>query len=191
MEQLALLNIIRTDTTYRFRLDLPNSSGPPECTTELTAELSERLRRALQSISQNLQALEIKSQIRRGGVNDTLLSLGRLLFEALVPSPIQESLRHLDTPLLISTNTPEIPWELLYDSKTLPGHFLCQHVSIGRQLHTGRNTTTHRLPLSERSGVDTSLHKARKMGRREAQGLSVMFLVNPTSEHALAEEEVA
>jgi ATP-dependent Clp protease ATP-binding subunit ClpC len=192
MEQLALLNIIRTDTTYRFRLDLPDGSGPPECTTELTTELSERLRRALQSVSQNMQASEIKSQVRRGGANDTLLSLGRLLFDALVPSPIQEALRHLDTPLLINTNTPEIPWELLYDSKTSPGHFLCQHMSIGRQLHSGRNTTTtQRLPLSERSGADTSLHKARKMGRREAQGLSVLFLVNPTSERSLAEEEVA
>ena len=192
MEQLALLNIIRTDTTFRFRLDLVDGSAPLEYTTELTAESSERLRRSLQTASQQMQTSEIKTQMRRGGANDTVLSLGRFLFDTLVPSPIQESLRYLDTSLLISTNTPEIPWELLYDSKTSPGHYLCQHVSVGRQLHSGRNSTAmNRQPLSDRLSVDTSLHKARKMGRREAQGLSVLFLVNPTNERSLAEEEVA
>ncbi len=192
MEQLALLNIIRTDTTFRFRLDLVDGSAPSEYITELTKELSERLRRSLQAVSQQMQTSEIKTQMRRSGANDTVISLGRFLFETLVPSPIQEFLRHLDTPLLVSTNTPEIPWELLYDSKTSPGHFLCQHVSVGRQLHSGRNSTlTNRPPLSDRLSGDTSLHKARKLGRREAQGLSVLFLVNPTNERSLAEEEVA
>src|SRR5713226_10315756 len=193
MEQLAQLNITRTDAAYRFRLDLPDGSGTKEYTTDITTELSERLRRALQAASQHMQTSENKTQAKRGGTNDSLLLLGRLLFDALVPSPIQEVLHLLDTPLLVSTNTPEIPWELLYDSKPSPGHFLCQHLSIGRQVHSGRNTTTttHRTPLSERLSVDTTLHKARKMGRREAQGLSVLFLINPTSERSLAEEEVA
>jgi ATP-dependent Clp protease ATP-binding subunit ClpA/CHAT domain-containing protein len=195
MEKLAQLSINRTDTTYRFRLNLPDGpgSGPPECITELTSELSERLRRALQSASQYMQASEMGTQFRRGGAYDTLLSLGRVLFDALVPSPIQEALRHLDTPLLITTNTPDIPWELLYDSKPPPGHFLCQHISMGRQLQSSHTTKTQHLSLSDRLSPETSLHKSRKMGpgRREAQGLSVLFLVNPTSEHVLAEEEVA
>src|SRR5256886_14901884 len=66
-------------------------------------------------------------------------------------------------------------------------------MSLGRELHSGRNTrkSTQRSPLSERLSVDTTLHKARKIGRRETQGLSVLFLINPTSERSLAEEEVA
>ncbi len=193
MEQLAQLHITRTDTVYRFRLDLPEGSGTKEYMTDITPELSERLRRALQAASQQMQTPENKIQAKRGGTNDSLLVLGRQLFDALVPSPIQEVLHHLDIPLLISTNTPEIPWELLYDSKPSPGRFLCQQLSIGRQSLTGRNTasTTQRSPLSERLSVDTTLHKARKMGRREVQGLSVLFLINPTSERSLAEEEVA
>jgi len=192
MEQLALLNITRTDTVYRFRLDLPDNqdTSPLECVTELTTELSERLRRALQSASQHIQTAETKTQLRRNGANDNLFSLGRLLFDTLIPTSIQEALRNLDTPLLISTNTPDIPWELLYDSKSTPGYFLCQHMSISRQLHNGREMA-QRVPLSERSNVETTLHKSRKIGRREAQGLSVLFLVNPTSERSLAEEEVA
>ena len=193
MEQLAQLHIIRTDAAYRFRLDLPDGSSTKEYTTDITTELSERLRRALQAASQHMQPPENKNQTKRSGINDSFHVLGRLLFETLVPSAIQEVLHHLDVPLLISTNTPEIPWELLYDSKPSPGHFLCQHLSIGRQVDSGRNTTStkHRPPLSDRLSVDTTLHKARRIGRRETQGLSVLFLINPTGEHSLAEEEVA
>src|SRR5204863_5876245 len=43
--------------------------------------------------------------------------------------------------------------------------------------------STHHLPLPERS--------SRKVGRRETQGLSVLFLVNPTGDRPVAEEEVA
>src|SRR5258708_12088798 len=163
MEQLALLNIIRTDTTYRFHFDLTDS--PAEYVTELTADVNERLRRALQSAAQYMQMLETKTQARRGGTIDSLFSLGRLLFDSLLPSSIQEALRHLDIPLLINANTPEIPWELLYDNKA--GYFLCQHASLGRQLNTGRNPPPHRITLSPRPPPHTLLHKPRKPHRRE------------------------
>ncbi|HKV01559.1 MAG TPA: hypothetical protein VJQ26_05510, partial [Ktedonobacteraceae bacterium] len=108
MEQLALLIINRTDRTYRFHLDLPDgpAAGPPEYIIELTADLNERLRRALQSASQYMQTLETKIQVKRGGTIDSLFSLGRLLFDSLLPSSIQEALHHLDIPLLINANTP-------------------------------------------------------------------------------------
>ncbi|MGZ3618221.1 MAG: AAA family ATPase, partial [Ktedonobacteraceae bacterium] len=193
MEQLAQLLIVRTDAAYRFRLDLPDGGGTKEYTTEITPELSERLRRALLATSQYIQPSENRNQVKRSGINDAAHVLGRLLFDSFVPSAIQEVLRNLDLPLLINANTPEIPWELLYDSKASPDYFLCQRLSVGRQVHTGHTLTsaTHRLPLSERMSVETTLHKARKLGRRDTQGLSVLFLINPTSERSLAEEEVA
>ena len=138
MEQLALLNIIRTETAYRFRLDLPESGhtqvlpgqAVQEYTTEITPEMSERLRRLLQAANQQMQqAVDLKVQ-RRGSASDTLLALGRYLFDNLLPSALQEQLRQLDAPLLLSTDTPDIPWELLYDNKSVPGRFLCQHVSL-------------------------------------------------------------
>jgi ATP-dependent Clp protease ATP-binding subunit ClpA/CHAT domain-containing protein len=192
MEQLAQLSIIRTDTRYRFRLDLPDSSGSgtQEYITELTTDIHERLHRALQSAAQQVQSAELKSQTRRGATNDGLLSLGRFLFDTLFPSPLQEALHRLDAPLLLNTNTPDIPWELLYDSKPSPGHFLCQHISISRQMN-GSRSTMQRLSLLDRANTDVSLHKTRKIGRREAQGLNVLFLVNPTNTRPLAEEEVA
>src|SRR3989440_12082386 len=192
MEQLALLHITRTDSVYRFRLEPPVGpvSGPLESSVELTTEQQERLRRALQSASQYMQSSDSKGQARRSGSSDALVSLGRFLFDTLLSSVIQESLRQLDTPLLLNTNTPDIPWELLYDSKPAPGHFLCQHMSSGRQANSQSNQT-QRLFQAERLSPETSLHKSRKPGRREAQGLTVLFLVNPTSECPIAEEEVA
>jgi hypothetical protein len=148
------------------------------------------LHRALQSAAQQVQSAELKPQTRRGATNDGLLSLGRFLFDTLFPSPLQEALHRLDAPLLLNTNTPDIPWELLYDSKPSPGHFLCQHISISRQMN-GSRSTMQRLSLLDRANTDVSLHKTRKIGRREAQGLNVLFLVNPTNTRPLAEEEVA
>ena len=193
MEQLAQLHIIRTDAAYRFRLDLPDGSGTKDYTTEITNELSERLRRALLTASQQLQSSENKNQAKRGGTNDAVHVLGRLLFDTFIPTAIQEVLRQLDIPLLINANTPEIPWELLFDSQSSHGHFLCQRLNVGRQVYSGQNTASsmRRSPLSERMNVDTTLHKARRSGRRETQGLSILFLINPTGERSLAEEEVA
>lgn len=198
MEQLALLSIIRTDTAYRFRLDLPENghtqmflaSGAPEHTTEVTPEMSERLRRLLQAATQQMQqAVEVRSQ-KRGSASDALQALGRYLFDTIVPANLQEELRQLDMPLSLSTNTPDIPWELLYDNKSVPGRFLCQHVNLGRQVALPRSPGTQRL-LNERSSETVNLHKTRKLGRRDSQGLSVLFLVNPTSDRSQAEEEVA
>ncbi len=207
MEQSALLTILRTETVYRFRLELPegSSQGDQEYSIDLTPEIRERLRRALQAAAQQMQAIEqamaqataqqmqaieqtmaladVKRQtMKTSANNDSLLNLGRFLFDHLLPTRIQEALRHLDTPLIINTNTPDIPWELLLDSKTKPGRFLCQHLSIGRQVAGGLDGAP-RLPVSERT--------TRKIGRREAQGLTVLFLVNPGGDRPVAEEEVA
>src|SRR5260370_7746458 len=152
MEQLALLNITCTDKVYRFRRDLPDNqdTSPLECVTELTTELSERLRRALQSASQHIQTAETKTQLRRNGANDNLFSLGRLLFDTLIPTSIQEALRNLDTPLLISTNTPDIPWHLLYNTNSTPADSVYHHMTIIRQFLNGPELP-QRFPLSEPS----------------------------------------
>ena len=192
MEQLSTLHILRSDATYRFRLESANgpTSGSLETTTELSAEQQERLRRLLLAASQYIQSGDVKGQARRSGSLDTFTNLGRFLFDTLLPSAIQEGLRHLDAPLLLNTNTPDIPWELLYDGKPAPGHFICQHMSIARQASNQRTQSLRPL-ANDRLSVDTGMHKSRKPGRRETQGLTALFLVNPTGECPAAEEEVA
>jgi ATP-dependent Clp protease ATP-binding subunit ClpA len=194
MEQAALLNIIRTENIYRFRLELPESTAQAqqEYVTELTVEMRERLRRALQAAAQYMQTIALtdvrRQTMKLGVINDAqLMTLGRLLFDTLLPLPLQDILTRLDTSLILNTNTPDIPWELLYEGNAKTGRFLCQHLNIGRQVMDGREGREaigiHRLPFPERI--------SRKGGRREAQGLSVLFLVNPTGDRPVAEEEIA
>lgn len=188
MEQPTQLTIIRTDTVYRFRLDHPEGQPQPtqEYITEVSSEVRERLRRALQAVTQQMQAVALadvrRQTMKLSVVNDASLNLGRFLFDTLLPPPIQEALRHLDTPLIFNTNTPEIPWELLFEGSAKSGRFLCQHLSMGRQVASGRDGSPH-LSMPDRS--------TRKVGRRETQGLTVLFLVNPTGDRPVAEEEVA
>jgi ATP-dependent Clp protease ATP-binding subunit ClpA/CHAT domain-containing protein len=198
MEQLSVLHISRLDASFRFRLESPDIPAPGfiDATGELPPEQQERMRRILQNTSQQMQAG--KNQSRRGGSSDALVSLGRFLFETVLPAPIQEGLRQIDTPLILDTNTPDIPWELLYDSKPAPGHFLCQHISMARQANSSQTSTLPavRSSYSERLSSETSIVKSRSSkqlpgGRREPQGLTILFLVNPTTTCPVAEEEVA
>src|SRR5712692_9115228 len=188
MEQPALLSIIRKDNQYRFRLDLPESPTPmgQEHVAELTPETRERLRRALQAATQQMQVVgstDLRNQTTKlGAVNDPLQALGRFLFDVLLPSPLQEALRHLDRTLILSAETPDIPWELLFDGGPKSGRYLSRHLSVGRQLGLSRDMA-QRAALPERP--------QRKGGKREPQTLSVLFLVNPTGECPRAEEEVA
>src|ERR1700736_1016266 len=114
MEQPVLLSIVKTDANYRFRLDLPEgpSAAGQEYSVDLTFESRERLRRSLQSASQSMQSLasaahsvpgfpDGKDQTTKlGVVNDALLSLGRFLFEVILPAPLQEAIRRLSSPLI-------------------------------------------------------------------------------------------
>jgi hypothetical protein len=187
MEQAAILSIIRTETTYRFRFDLPDGPVGQEHSTELTGELRERLRRALQAANQSMQpaaATDFKRQnVRVAPANDAVMALGRLLFESVLPAPIQDTLHLLESgALIIHTNTPDIPWELMVDSRTKRRLQLCQILSVGRTL---MRENAPRNPYSERTGA------MRKVGKRDNTGLSVLFMVNPTGERTAAEEEVA
>ncbi len=179
MEQPALLDIIRTETTYRFRLNLPDGPLGQEYSTELTPELRERFRRILQTATQSLQTIDVKRPAgKSAAVYDALSTLGRFLFDSIIPVPLQEPLRHFETALILHTNTPDIPWELLIDNNTRARRFLCQALSIGRINGQEHDVTQHPMPT-------------RKLSKRDTQGLSVLFLVNPTGERATAEEEVA
>jgi ATP-dependent Clp protease ATP-binding subunit ClpA len=187
MEQPALLRVIRTENLYRFRLDLPD--GPPgqEHCTELTTEVRERLHRVLKMASQSflsLPQIDLKRQPSKNGTtNDAVHALGRFLFDVLLPEPLQEVFRNLTTDaLMLSSNTPEIPWELMASTNELHRSYLCQNVSIGRMALQNRELS------SRTSFID---RPTRKPGKRDTQGLSVLFLVNPTGERPTAEEEVA
>ena len=186
MEQIAQLNITRNDSSYQFRLDLPEGPVGQEYRTELTPEIRERLRHALQAVTQavpHMALTELKRQTTKmSAVNDALLSLGRTLFDTILPDLLREEIRRLDAPLIIHTNTPDIPWELLYDGKPKQGgRYLCLVNSVGRLIYHDkvRDQSTAFLDRAKR-----------KFPKKDSQSLSILFLVNPTSERTSAEEEV-
>ena len=76
-------------------------------------EMRERLRRVLQAATQHMQTvamMDIKRQtMKLGAINDSMLNLGRFLFDTLLPPALQDALRRLDTGLIFNTNTPDIP----------------------------------------------------------------------------------
>jgi ATP-dependent Clp protease ATP-binding subunit ClpA/CHAT domain-containing protein len=184
MEQPAILSIFRTETSFRFRLDIPNGPVGQEYVTELSTELRERLRRVQQGATQSFQAVNTAELKRQATMNDAVFSLGRFLFDTLLPAPIQESLRRLDTStLILRTNTPDLPWELMIDGKK-SRQCLCQTLSIGRLILRNRESMQQRPSFSEHPAT-------RKANKRDNQGLCALFLVNPTGDRATAEEEVA
>src|SRR5205823_4988287 len=103
--------------------------------------------------------------------------------DTLLPVPIQESLRMLkSSALILRTNTPDIPWELMVDGNAKSKQCLSQHLSVGRLILRNRESM-HQRPFSE--------HSVRKANKRDNQGPCALFLVNPTGERPTAEEEVA
>ena len=66
------------------------------------------------------------------------VNIGRGLYNELLPTEdpdieeLRKALRELSTPLLISTDDPDIPWELLYDDED--GEFIGLKYDVGRSL---------------------------------------------------------
>src|SRR5260370_40636510 len=85
--------------------------------------------------------------------------------------------------LILRTNTPDIPWELMVDGNAKSKQCLSQALSIGRLILRNRESMQQRPSSSE--------HSVRKASKRDTQGLCALFLVNPTGERATAEEEGA
>ncbi|HEY4688702.1 MAG TPA: AAA family ATPase [Anaerolineae bacterium] len=154
------LDISRADNIYRFRLEQPEAGTAVRQST--SPPISKANQRSLR------QAIE---QATRGSYGSfTLEDLGRLMCSLLVPQDIQDFLRNLDAPLLISTDTPQMPWELLYDDTCQ--QFLGVRCSVARRLVT-------------------DLEVARPNATREfAEERSFLLVANPRGDLSGAEREV-
>lgn len=94
-------------------------------------------------------------------------SWGKMLYRSLLPEPIQDRIKNLKTPLLISTDDPTLPWELLHDGD----NFISLHLSIGRKLITQFEVGYRPQPSKEK--------------------LSFLIIANPTSNLEGADKEAA
>lgn len=131
MSKVAFLAITRVGDGFRFQRGKPES-GPaafaPE-TTSISKDDQEQLHRAIEQATRDPSG------------RYQLENLGGWMSRRLLPPQIQDFLRKLDTPLIISTDAPEIPWELCYDGRTQ--QFLGLRCAIGRQLVTATELQAH------------------------------------------------
>jgi hypothetical protein len=159
MSKAAFLAIARVGDGYRFQIGQPGS-GPAAHATRtksISKDDQESLRRKIEQAAHDPSS------------QHQLENLGGWMNRRLLPPEIQHFLRDLDTPLMISTDAPEIPWELCYDGRTK--QFLGLSCSVGRQLVMTAN-------LQARTETPSV----------EAQ--SFLLIGNPTGDLKAAEEEI-
>ena len=120
----VLLEISHFEDSYRFRLEQPEPATAVRQFTTPPISRSDQ-QRLHQAIGQATQ---------RGRAPFSLTELGRLMFNLLLPPEIQIFLRELDRPLLLSTDAPEMPWELFFDDTR--EQFLGCWCALGRRLIT-------------------------------------------------------
>jgi len=126
-EKLNILEVIHSADTFKYRIfaqDEP-SLGPTHriFSTKLSASV-------LQDICQRIDKVQPKNSPDKGGSDGQLKEIGALLYRSLLPAGLQQFLKTCGKHLLILTEEPEIPWELLYDGE----NFLGLKYSIGRCL---------------------------------------------------------
>ena len=169
MKPTAVLSIfhIKPDQ-YLFHLETPGAGlGRPEedtsrlfAATTLDTSLRSHLAEALESAVMNLRLFHASTwpPAQTSNSSDASLKrLGRLLFSLILPPVFQEALRHLParTPLILSTNDAELPWELFHDGET----FLMLKHPTSRQL--------------------LSTTRARKKAAPTHLGKTFLFVTNP------------
>jgi len=157
------LTILQHGATYHFtwqELGLAAVSGqvipssPPTLrlsTVQIDAQQQADLQQAIFAAAQIAQQLAALATIQTGrstGAMKALERLGRMMFSQLLPPDLQAELRRLPpgTPLVLSTNDTQLPWELLHDDQ----HFLALHLAPSRQLLTATAARRNLLHPHER-----------------------------------------
>ncbi|MFN8490884.1 MAG: CHAT domain-containing protein [Caldilineaceae bacterium] len=144
MPSLATLSILRLPDAYLFQFQPPNTRQPATCLaavqplppgpSALSQQIEETIRLLNRLIVQRQPRAMAKGspQPASNPEPDLLQSLGRLLYNQLLPPVIQQALHALPdgAPLLLMTNHAELPWELLHDGE----QFLAMKHPVGRQM---------------------------------------------------------
>lgn len=166
MQQTAILSIFKLAQAYYFHFLQPE---PQYSAAALVAVLpdadiiNQNLHGQLTGITRLLNQIASSNrnqQSRKIHTKDPFFSLGRLLYNQLLPAPIQQALQALPAgaPLLIATDAPELPWELAHDGE----NYLALKFNLGRQLLTNQ-------PL-------------RNTYARKKTGWSALLIGNPTDD---------
>ncbi len=138
MQPLTTLSVTRIGSgLYSFQLERPPDENSPFAAPFVPyaqVRVADDVVRLL--IDQVGAAIEAGGRRSQGGHALPFVDTGKALFDALLPSAtpgvrdLRDAVRSLATPLLLSTNDPDIPWELMHDGDG----FLGTKHSLGRSL---------------------------------------------------------
>jgi hypothetical protein len=120
---LTELRITREGHKLLFRID-QTRDGVPE-------QVGSSFEKPILAKSED-QLRDVLNQALTSGQGFSLEQLGSLLFSTLFPVEVQIFLRNYEGPLVLSTDVPEIPWELAYERDSR--QFLGLKFAVGRQL---------------------------------------------------------
>jgi hypothetical protein len=128
---LTELRITRDGHKLLFRIDQTRDGIPEQVGSSfekpVLTKSEDQLRGVFDQALASGQAHSLPS-----GQGFSLEQLGSLLFSTLFPGEVQIFLRNYEGPLVLSTDVPEIPWELAYDRDSR--QFLGLKFAVGRQL---------------------------------------------------------
>ncbi len=120
---LTELRITREGHKLIFRIDQTRDGVPEQVGSSFEKPILAKSEDQLRSVL---------DQALTSGQGFSLEQLGSLLFSTLFPGEVQIFLRNYEGPLVLSTDVPEIPWELAYDRDSR--QFLGLKFAVGRQL---------------------------------------------------------
>lgn len=138
-QPLTTLTIFQSRQDYVFQVEPPWAKGAAALDViaqPVTAEDRRQIQTEIQSVAHSLRLLSGVDHDTLSGRSPSaraaLRRLGRLMYDLLLPSPVQLFLGELtpQTPLLISTNDTLLPWELVHDG----ADFLALKCPLGRRL---------------------------------------------------------
>jgi photosystem II stability/assembly factor-like uncharacterized protein len=140
---IAILSLIQSEDRYTVTLETPRQ-GPLALTGTVWVDQQPRrdIVRVVDAVTELINQQAASGEPYRGDVSrlgevsevGTLADFGRLMYGLFLPPIVQNALREMDAPLVITTNDAEIPWELLHNGRD----FLGLRAPLARRLMVSR-----------------------------------------------------
>jgi photosystem II stability/assembly factor-like uncharacterized protein len=140
---IAILSLIQAEDRYTVTLETPRQ-GPLALAGTVWVDQQPRrdIVRVVDAVTELINQQAASGEPYRGDVSrlgevsevGTLAEFGQLMYGLFLPPIVQNALRELDAPLVITTNDAEIPWELLHNGRD----FLGLRAPLARRLMVSR-----------------------------------------------------
>ena len=166
-QQIAVLSVYKNTrggfNDYTFNLQLPYEKAPLAGHTSIPTVNEEQIKKAIGKAAQEI--------VSRQGLK-SLEDMGSDLYSQL-PVKIRSALRTLETPLLLNTEDPTIPWELSYDGED----FLFVRLIVGRMPDVLHKDVPETIVLAEEVPVCLVVAPSKELQGARAEAIALNDLL--------------